>query len=76
MMGAIGRPATPGAGTRQLGNAFIVSGFPAGGMGDYVARPLAEKLRGKYASAVLVEAGPAPAAASRWNTSSARRRTA
>ncbi len=37
------------------GNAFIVSGFPAGGMGDFVARPLAEKLRGKYAPNVLVE---------------------
>jgi tripartite-type tricarboxylate transporter receptor subunit TctC len=37
------------------GNAFIVSGFPAGGMGDFVARPLAERLRGKYAPNVLVE---------------------
>ena len=37
------------------GTASIVSGFPAGGMGDFVARPLAEKLRGKYASAVLVK---------------------
>ncbi|MDR6855726.1 Bug family tripartite tricarboxylate transporter substrate binding protein [Variovorax guangxiensis] len=37
------------------GNASIVSGFPAGGMGDHVARPLAEKLRGKYAAGVVVE---------------------
>jgi tripartite-type tricarboxylate transporter receptor subunit TctC len=37
------------------GNAFIVSGFPAGGMGDFVARPLAERLRGKYAPNILVE---------------------
>ena len=37
------------------GNASIVSGFPAGGMGDHVARPLAEKLRGKYATSVVVE---------------------
>lgn len=37
------------------GSAFIVSGFPSGGMGDYVARPLAEVLRGKYAANVLVE---------------------
>lgn len=37
------------------GNASIVSGFPAGGMGDYVARPMAEKLRGKYATSVVVE---------------------
>ncbi len=42
--------AQPGAGT-----AFIVSGFPAGGMGDFVARPLAEKMRGKHAPNVLVE---------------------
>jgi tripartite-type tricarboxylate transporter receptor subunit TctC len=38
------------------GNAFIYSGFPAGGMGDQVARPLAERLRGKYAANLLVEA--------------------
>jgi tripartite-type tricarboxylate transporter receptor subunit TctC len=38
------------------GNASIVSGFPAGGMGDHVARPLAEKLRGKYAASMVVEA--------------------
>jgi tripartite-type tricarboxylate transporter receptor subunit TctC len=49
----------PTAARAQLqGNAFLVSGFPAGGMGDYVARPLAEKLRGKYAANVLVEAKP------------------
>ena len=47
-----------GAGRAQAlnGNAFIISGFPPGGMGDYVARPIADKLRGKYASNVLVEA--------------------
>jgi tripartite-type tricarboxylate transporter receptor subunit TctC len=38
------------------GNAFIISGFPPGGMGDYVARPVADRLRGKYASNVLVDA--------------------
>jgi len=38
------------------GNASIVSGFPAGGMGDHVARPLAEKLRGMYATNMVVEA--------------------
>ncbi|MDM0073235.1 Bug family tripartite tricarboxylate transporter substrate binding protein [Variovorax sp. J2P1-59] len=37
------------------GNASIVSGFPAGGMGDNVARPIAEKLRGHYASSLTVE---------------------
>ncbi len=47
-----------GAQAQLQGNAFLISGFPAGGMGDYVARPLAERLRGKYASNVLVEARP------------------
>jgi tripartite-type tricarboxylate transporter receptor subunit TctC len=37
------------------GNAFIISGFPAGGMGDLVSRPLAEKMRGTYANNVLVD---------------------
>ena len=37
------------------GNAFIVSGFPAGGMGDLLSRPLAEKMRGSYAANVLVD---------------------
>ncbi|MEJ8858743.1 Bug family tripartite tricarboxylate transporter substrate binding protein [Variovorax robiniae] len=37
------------------GTAAIVSGFPAGGMGDNVARPVAEKLRGHYANTLVVE---------------------
>ncbi|SCK25238.1 Tripartite-type tricarboxylate transporter, receptor component TctC [Variovorax sp. HW608] len=37
------------------GNASIVSGFPAGGMGDNVARPLAEKLRGRYATSLIAD---------------------
>jgi tripartite-type tricarboxylate transporter receptor subunit TctC len=37
------------------GTAAIVSGFPAGGMGDNVARPLAERLRGSYAGSIVVE---------------------
>jgi tripartite-type tricarboxylate transporter receptor subunit TctC len=46
----------PGSALAQIaGNAFIVSGLPAGGMGDLVTRPLAEKLRGRYARNVLVE---------------------
>ena len=47
---------SPAAMAQASGNASIISGFPAGGMGDYVARPLTERLRGKYAPAVLVEA--------------------
>ena len=37
------------------GTASIISGFPAGGMGDFVARPVAERLRGKYAPSLVVE---------------------
>jgi tripartite-type tricarboxylate transporter receptor subunit TctC len=37
------------------GNAFIVSGFPAGGIGDLVSRPMAERMRGRYATNVLVD---------------------
>jgi tripartite-type tricarboxylate transporter receptor subunit TctC len=37
------------------GNAFIVSGFPAGGIGDLVSRPMAERMRGRYAANVLVD---------------------
>lgn len=37
------------------GTASIVSGFPPGGMGDNVARPVAEKLRGAYAANIVVE---------------------
>ena len=51
-IGMAGRALAQGIGA---GNAFIISGFPAGGMGDFVARPLAERLRGKYAPNVLVE---------------------
>jgi tripartite-type tricarboxylate transporter receptor subunit TctC len=58
--GAAAGFAWPLAGLRRAvaqisGNAFIVSGFPAGGMGDLVSRPLAERLRGRYATNVLVE---------------------
>jgi tripartite-type tricarboxylate transporter receptor subunit TctC len=46
----------PGLAQAQInGTASIVSGFPAGGMGDNVARPVAEKLRGRYASSIVVE---------------------
>jgi len=43
------------ASAELAGNAFIISGFPAGGMGDLVSRPLAEKLRGRYATNLLVD---------------------
>jgi tripartite-type tricarboxylate transporter receptor subunit TctC len=37
------------------GTCFIVSGFPAGGIGDLISRPMAEKMRGAYATNVLVD---------------------
>ena len=55
----LGLPAVHRATWAQAsGNAFIISGFPAGGMGDSVARPLSEKLRGKYAANILTESKP------------------
>ncbi len=49
---------TTAARAQLAGNAFVVSGFPPGGMGDMVARPLAEKLRGKYAESLLLDSKP------------------
>jgi tripartite-type tricarboxylate transporter receptor subunit TctC len=40
----------------------IVVGFPAGGATDLIARILAERLRGRYAAAVIVENKPGGAA--------------
>ena len=55
-LSTIGPLSLPRLALAQLsGNAAIVSGFPAGGMGDNVARPVAEKLRGRYATSVTVE---------------------
>lgn len=54
-LAAFGGAATGARAQALAGNAFIVSGFPPGGMGDYVSRPLADKLRGKYAANVLVD---------------------
>ena len=44
------------AAAQLAGNATIVSGFPAGGMGDAVARPMAERMRGRYAAGAIVDA--------------------
>jgi len=43
----------------------IVVGFPAGGATDLIARILADRLRGRYAAAVIVENKPGGAAAGR-----------
>ena len=43
---------------QSAGNAFVVSGFPPGGMGDMVARPLTEKLRGRYAESLMLDSRP------------------
>jgi len=54
-LAAIGAPTVR---AQASGTAFVVSGFPAGGMGDMVARPLTEKLRGKFAESLLLDARP------------------
>jgi len=52
-----GLAAAPAA-AQLAGNAFVVSGFPPGGMGDMVARPLAERLRGRYAETLVLDSRP------------------
>lgn len=42
----------------QSGNAFVWSGFPAGGLGDQVTRPLVEQLRGKFPQNVVYDTKP------------------
>lgn len=55
-LSALGSLGLAGLARSQIeGNAAIVSGFPAGGMGDNVARPVAERLRGRYATSLTVE---------------------
>ena len=44
-----------GVRAQSSGTAAIISGFPAGGMGDAVSRPMAERLRGRYAASVIVD---------------------
>jgi tripartite-type tricarboxylate transporter receptor subunit TctC len=39
-------------------NAWLVLGFPPGGLGDIVSRPLLERLRGRYAANVLIDHRP------------------
>ena len=41
--------------SQASGTATIISSFPAGGMGDAVSRPMAERLRGRYAANVIVD---------------------
>lgn len=61
---ALGTAAAPAlwlprpASAQLPGNTFVVSGFPPGGMGDMVARPLTEKLRGKYAETLVLDSRP------------------
>lgn len=38
--------------------AWLVLGFPPGGLGDIVSRPLVERLRGRYAQAMLFDHRP------------------
>ena len=38
--------------------AWLVLGFPPGGLGDIVSRPLLERLRGRYAASMLIDHRP------------------
>ena len=39
-------------------NAWLVLGFPPGGLGDVVSQPLLERLRGRYAATMLIDHRP------------------
>lgn len=49
--------ATPAV-TQPRAQAWLVLGFPAGGLGDIVSRPLVDRLRGRYAQAMLFDHRP------------------
>lgn len=42
----------------QSGTAVIWSGFPSGGLGDQVTRPLLERLKGRYPANLVLDAKP------------------
>jgi hypothetical protein len=65
--------AAPAAGANATGSAKIVTGFPPGGTSDTLCRRVAERLRGNYAKATLVENRTAPPARSRSRRSRALR---
>ena len=56
--GLAGVHSLPAAAQSGLKLAGITTGFPPGGSSDVTARILADKLRGKYAESILVEARP------------------
>jgi tripartite-type tricarboxylate transporter receptor subunit TctC len=55
---ALGAAATLPALAQGSGNVFVWSGFPPGGLGDQVSRPLIEQLRGKYPQNLVYDSKP------------------
>jgi tripartite-type tricarboxylate transporter receptor subunit TctC len=50
--------AVPAAFAQQAGTMFVWSGFPPGGLGDQVGRPLIDLLRGKLAPNIVYDSKP------------------
>lgn len=50
--------ALAGPGIAQPAQTVIWSGFPPGGLGDQVARPLVERLKGRFPGTLLIDAKP------------------
>ena len=46
------------AGAQPAGTTVIWSGFPSGGLGDQVTRPLIDRLRGKYPATLVLDSKP------------------
>lgn len=59
---AMGVAPSPSPAQTLKKTAHIIVGFPAGGATDLIARLLAERLRGRYASSVIIENKPGGAA--------------
>lgn len=57
-LAALAALATPIAALAQPAQTVIWSGFPAGGLGDQVARPLIERLKDRYPGTLLIDAKP------------------
>jgi tripartite-type tricarboxylate transporter receptor subunit TctC len=55
LLACFGLAGLTGPATGQPAQTVIWSGFPAGGLGDQVARPLIDRMKGRYPGTVLVD---------------------
>lgn len=58
LISAAGLSCLPIALRAQPATTVVWSGFPAGGLGDQVTRPLIDRLRGRYPSTIILDSKP------------------